>query len=125
MDHAASAVPTPAVKMLHGGFSPGNFASGSNVSSVARRSLSDLACLLLTRRSNLRPARTFLVILFCLNFLPSTAFAAGLRNIVIPATAGAPQISAQIWTPCAAPPGPIRVESGGVQLTLTGVKDCA
>jgi predicted dienelactone hydrolase len=73
----------------------------------------------------LRPARTFLVILFCLNFLPATAFAAGLRNIVIPATAGSPQISAQIWTPCAAPPGPIRVESGGVQLALTGVKDCA
>lgn len=72
----------------------------------------------------MRPAHTFLALVFCLKLWPATAFTAGVRSVEIPATAGAPQISAQIWTPCATPPGPMRVESGGVPLTLTGVRDC-
>lgn len=75
-----------------------------------------------SRRTALRLAQTFLV--FCFGLTPAAARAAGVRDIVIPASAGAPQITAQLWTPCAAPPAPITVDSGGVPLTLTGVKDC-
>ena len=69
-------------------------------------------------------AWAFLILVLGLRLLPMTAHAAGVRNIVIPAASGAPRITAQIWTPCAAPAGPIMVESGGVPLILAGVKDC-
>jgi predicted dienelactone hydrolase len=69
-------------------------------------------------------ARASLMLFLSLGSMPIPAHAAGVRDIVIPAAAGAPAITAEIWTPCAAPAGPILVESGGVHLTLTGVKDC-
>lgn len=50
--------------------------------------------------------------------------AAGVREIAIPADPAGPQISGSIWTPCAAAPGPVKVNSGGIALTITGVKDC-
>lgn len=78
----------------------------------------------LLRRSALCLAQTFLVLVFCLGLSAATTPAAGVRDIVIPASAKAPRIAAQIWTPCATPPGPIKAESGGVPLTITGVKDC-
>lgn len=57
--------------------------------------------------------------------LAFTVRAAGVREIVVPADAIGPEISARLWTPCAVPPGPVKVSSGGVPLTITGVKDCA
>lgn len=57
--------------------------------------------------------------------LASTVRAAGVREIVVPGDPIGPEISARLWTPCGIPPGPIKVESGGVTLTVTGVKDCA
>jgi predicted dienelactone hydrolase len=62
---------------------------------------------------------TFLVL------LAVTARAAGLREILIPPDSSGPRISAQVWTPCAVPPGPIVVESEVGPLTIQGVKDCA
>lgn len=64
-------------------------------------------------------------LLVCLTFLALTARAAGLREISIPADANGPQISAMLWTPCAASPGPIVVDSEAGPLTIQGVKDCA
>ena len=52
------------------------------------------------------------------------ARAAGVKTFVIPADSRGPQISAQLWTPCALPPGPIRVTRGTIQLTIRGLKDC-
>jgi predicted dienelactone hydrolase len=69
-------------------------------------------------------ARTFLMLTVSLGVLSIAAHAAGLREIVVPAAAGAPRITAEIWTPCATPAGPMVVESGGVSLTLTGVTNC-
>jgi predicted dienelactone hydrolase len=57
--------------------------------------------------------------------LAVTARAAGLREILIPADASGPQISAQIWTPCVTPPGPIVVSSEAGERSIQGVKDCA
>lgn len=57
--------------------------------------------------------------------LAFTARAAGVREIVVPADAIGPEISARLWTPCAVPPGPIEVDSGGATLTINAVKDCA
>jgi predicted dienelactone hydrolase len=69
-------------------------------------------------------AHRFLFLL-CLVFLADTARAAGIREILIPPDSNGPQISAQLWTPCAAPPGPITANSGAFRLTIKGVKDCA
>jgi predicted dienelactone hydrolase len=66
----------------------------------------------------------FLFLSFLL-LLGVTARAAGLREILIPADSSGPQISAQIWTPCATPPGPIVVSSEAGRRTIQGVKDCA
>jgi predicted dienelactone hydrolase len=63
--------------------------------------------------------------LLCLVFVAVTARAAGVKGFVIPLDSSGPQISAQLWTPCASPPGPIRVSRGSIQLTIRGVKDCA
>lgn len=57
--------------------------------------------------------------------LALTARAAGVREIVVPADPIGPEISARLWTPCAVPPGPVEVDSGGATLTIKGVKDCA
>src|SRR5687768_12889454 len=57
--------------------------------------------------------------------LAFTVRAAGVREIVIPADPIGPEISARLWTPCAVPPGPVKVNSGGATLTIKGVKDCA
>jgi predicted dienelactone hydrolase len=57
--------------------------------------------------------------------LTVTVRAAGVREIVVPADATGPEISAQLWTPCAVPAGPLEVDSGGATLTIQGVKDCA
>jgi len=65
-----------------------------------------------------------LLLPICL-LLAVTARAAGVREIIIPADATGPEISARLWTPCAVPPKPIEVESGGVKLTINAVKDCA
>ena len=50
--------------------------------------------------------------------------AAGVREIVIPADSAGPEISARLWTPCAAPSQPFKVDSGGAALTINAVKDC-
>lgn len=57
--------------------------------------------------------------------LAFTVRAAGTREIVVPADPIGPEISARLWTPCAVPPGPVKVDSGGATLTIKGVKDCA
>lgn len=69
-------------------------------------------------------ART-IPLLIGLTLLALTAHAAGLREISIPADSNGPVISAMLWTPCAAPPGPIVVDSEAGPLTIQGVKDCA
>src|SRR5687767_9578513 len=66
----------------------------------------------------------FLFLSFLL-LLAVTARAAGLREILIPADSSGPQISAQIWTPCATPPGAIVVSSEAGERSIQGVKDCA
>lgn len=57
--------------------------------------------------------------------LATMVHAAGVREIIIPADPAGPEISARLWTPCSISPGPLDVESGGVPLTIEGVKDCA
>jgi hypothetical protein len=69
-------------------------------------------------------AHRFLFLLY-LVFLADTARAAGIREILIPPDSSGPQISAQLWTPCAAPPRPITANSGAFRLMIKGVKDCA
>jgi predicted dienelactone hydrolase len=66
-----------------------------------------------------------LLLLIFLVLLAATARAAGLREILISPDSSGPQIPAQVWTPCAAPPGPIVVDSEAGRLTIQGVKDCA
>jgi predicted dienelactone hydrolase len=56
--------------------------------------------------------------------LASTVRAAGMRELVVPADAIGPEISARLWTPCATPPGPLEVNSGGHTLIIKAVKDC-
>src|SRR5687767_8852351 len=69
-------------------------------------------------------AQKFLFLIFLVS-LAVTARAAGLREIQIAADASGPQIEAQVWTPCAAPAGPLVVNSEAGPLTIQGVKDCA
>jgi predicted dienelactone hydrolase len=57
--------------------------------------------------------------------LAITVRAAGVQEIAVPADPNGPEISARLWTPCALPPGPVKVDSGGATLTIAGVKDCA
>lgn len=66
-----------------------------------------------------------LLFLLCLIFLAVTARAAGVKGFVIPLDSSGSQISAQLWTPCASPPGPITVSRGTMRLNIHGVKDCA
>ena len=65
-------------------------------------------------------------ILFLIYFvlLADAVHAAGVRELMIPADLHGPQILARLWTPCAAPPGQIKVESGPLRVTVRGVKDC-
>lgn len=56
--------------------------------------------------------------------LPLSAPAAGLQEIRVPADVLGPELSAQLWTPCAASPRAVQVDSGGVTLTIKGVKGC-
>ena len=58
------------------------------------------------------------------SLLAVTVRAAGVREIVIPADSAGPAISVGLWTPCAVPPQPLKVDSGGAALTITAVKDC-
>jgi len=51
----------------------------------------------------------------------TTAHAAGLRTLDIPADANGPAIKGAVWYPCSQPPG--RVDLG--LITLPAVKDCA
>jgi predicted dienelactone hydrolase len=69
-------------------------------------------------------AQKVLFLIF-LVLLAVTARAAGLRDIQISPDSRGPQISAQLWTPCAALPGPIVVDSEAGPVTIQGVKDCA
>jgi predicted dienelactone hydrolase len=69
--------------------------------------------------------RREILALLCLGFVAITARAAGIRELLIPPDQGVPRISARLWTPCAAPAGPIPVDSGTDRLTIQGVKDCA
>ena len=71
-----------------------------------------------------RQAKKFLFLIFVVA-LAVTARAAGLREIRISADSSGTQISAQLWTPCATPPGAVVVSSEAGQLTIQGVKDCA
>lgn len=68
-------------------------------------------------------AQKFLV-LVCLGFVAVTAQAAGVRELFICPDQSGPRISARLWTPCAAPAGPIAVDSGSGRLTIKGVKEC-
>lgn len=63
--------------------------------------------------------------LICLGFLAITARAAGIHELLISPDPSGPQILAWLWTPCAAPSGPIPVDSGPDRLVIQGVKDCA
>jgi predicted dienelactone hydrolase len=76
--------------------------------------------------ANITRLRTlnFLLLSFLL-LLAVTARAAGLREILIPADSSGSQISAQIWTPCATPPGAIVVSSEAGERSIQGVKNCA
>jgi predicted dienelactone hydrolase len=76
----------------------------------------------LSRRSFV--AGVELLFLVWLGLLTTTARAAGLREVVIPAAADGPKISARLWTPCALPPGPVAVARGPFRITIKGVKDC-
>ena len=69
-------------------------------------------------------AHQFLFLIFWV-LLAVTARAAGLRDLLIPADSSGPQISAKVWTPCAAPPGPMVVDSEAGPLTIQAVMDCA
>ncbi|KJC56327.1 dienelactone hydrolase [Bradyrhizobium sp. LTSPM299] len=55
---------------------------------------------------------------FCLT--ATLAQAAGLRSFDIPADANGPAIHGAIWSPCAEPPGVVRLDI----FALPGVKDC-
>lgn len=66
-----------------------------------------------------------IALLVGLTLLALTARGAGLREISIPVDSSGPAISAMLWTPCAAPPGSIVVDSEAGPLTIQGVKDCA
>ena len=77
------------------------------------------------RANSLRFDTHRFLLLFCGVLLAVTARAAGIRALTIPPDSSGPQISAEIWTPCASPPGPITVNRGTVRLTITGAKDCA
>jgi predicted dienelactone hydrolase len=65
-----------------------------------------------------------ILLIVSLVLLAVDAGAAGVKGFVIPPDSRGPQISAQLWTPCALPPGPIRVSRGTIKLTIRGVKDC-
>ena len=73
----------------------------------------------------MKSCRVHKVLLPVCLLLAFTARAAGVREIVIPADPMGPEISARLWTPCAVPPRPVKVDSGGATLTIHGVKDCA
>jgi predicted dienelactone hydrolase len=64
-----------------------------------------------------------ILLLICMLLAPEVR-AAGMREIAIPADAIGPEISARLWTPCADPPGPVKVDSGGATLTIKAVRDC-
>lgn len=66
-----------------------------------------------------------LLLLICLGFLAITARGAGIRELLISADSSGPQITARLWTPCAASSGPITVDSVPNRLVIQGVKDCA
>lgn len=55
-------------------------------------------------------------------FAPAAAQAAGVREIDVTADANGPAIQAVIWTPCATPPGEVKLL--GERLVLPGVRDC-
>ena len=56
--------------------------------------------------------------------LSLSARAAGIREIVIPADLENPAIAANLWTPCASPPGTVAVSRGTFRWEISGVKDC-
>jgi predicted dienelactone hydrolase len=65
------------------------------------------------------------LLLIGIGSLALSARAAGLRELSVRADRRGPAISARLWTPCAAPSGPIPVGSGGNRLVIEAVKDCA
>jgi predicted dienelactone hydrolase len=64
------------------------------------------------------------VLLLCLGFLAITARGAGIQELLISPGPSGPRISLWLWTPCAAPSGPIAVDSGPDRLVIRGVKGC-
>jgi hypothetical protein len=63
--------------------------------------------------------------LICLGLLAMTARGAGIRELLISPDSSGPQITARLWTPCAAAAGPIAVDSVPNRLVIQGFKDCA
>jgi len=57
------------------------------------------------------------ILLFCAE---TTAHAAGLKFIDIPADEQAPALHGAVWYPCAAPPGPVTLG----RIVVPAVKDC-
>jgi predicted dienelactone hydrolase len=64
------------------------------------------------------PGLAFAGLLCLLASAPSQA--AGLQRIEIPADAAGPALSGLVWTPCAAPPGEVRIDP----VTIPGTWDC-
>src|SRR5215831_12901168 len=56
---------------------------------------------------------------------PTVAQAAGIRDVVIPASANQPRIVAELWTPCASPPQAMTIDRDGFPTVIRGVRNCA
>ena len=56
---------------------------------------------------------------------PTLAQAAGIRDVVIPASANQPRILAELWTPCASPPHSMTIDRDGFPTVVRGVRNCA
>lgn len=61
-----------------------------------------------------------MIVLALLAALPLSAHAAGLRLVDIPADPGGPALTGAVWTPCAEPPGEVRVGP----ISVPGTRDC-
>lgn len=63
---------------------------------------------------------TSVVLAAALSLAATLAQAAGLKSVEIPADAGGPAIRALVWSPCAAPPGEVKIGP----FVLPAVRDC-
>jgi predicted dienelactone hydrolase len=63
-------------------------------------------------------------LLAALASLPTTAQAAGIRHLVIPAGAKGPKIIAELWTPCASAAPAAVVDRSGIPTTMHAMENC-